>query len=194
MCEAKKILVVVDVQNDFITGALSNEEAVKKVPNIVKKIRNFNGDCICVTLDTHSTDYLDTKEGNKLPVPHCQYATEGWELEPNVKAALEDAKLRNILVFSFQKPTFGSLELIEQMAFSYGKEYGHLEECDIEIVGFCTDICVVSNAMLIKTAFYEQAEITVDASCCAGVTKETHKAALETMKMCQINVINEDEE
>ena len=182
----KKILVVIDVQNDFITGSLRNEEAIKKVPNIVKKIREFNGDLIFVTQDTHPEDYLETKEGQKLPVTHCVKDTEGWNIESNVKAALDDATLRNIPVTYFNKPTFGSVELFDFLDCFDDRE------CDVEFVGYCTDICVVSNALLAKAALYEKSEITVDAACCAGVTPETHKAALTTMKMCQINIINED--
>ena len=189
-----KVLVVVDVQNDFITGSLRNEEAIKKVPNIVNKIRNFKGDKIIVTRDTHYNNYLNTKEGEKLAVEHCIEFTEGWELEKHVEAELQNAEFcihadshKMTTVTYIQKPTFGSLELADIVS---GFEKG----TEIEVVGFCTDICVVSNALILKAALYDKAEITVDASCCAGVTKETHKAALETMKMCQINVINEDEE
>ena len=179
----KKILCVIDCQNDFITGSLRNEEAIKKVPNITKKIRNFKGDCIYVTLDTHGSDYLDTKEGEKLPVPHCIYQTEGWELEPNIKAALNDAELRNIPVVSFMKPTFGCPSMVEHMLSNYGTE-----ECEIDIIGFCTDICVITNALLVKTAFFKNANVAVHSYCCAGVTPDTHIAALKTMEMCQINV------
>lgn len=179
-----KVLAVIDVQNDFITGSLRNEEAIKKVPNIVKKIRNFNGDAIFYTMDTHSENYMETNEGKKLPVVHCVKGTEGWEIEPNVKAALEDAKLRNIKVVCVEKPTFGSYDLVEEI-----KRISLWADLDIELVGFCTDICVVSNALLVKAAFYEKAKISVIEDCCAGVTTETHDAALNTMKMCQIDVI-----
>ena len=184
---AKKILVVIDVQNDFVGGALRNEEAIKKIPNIVKKIREFNGDAIYATRDTHYEGYLQSKEGQKLPVTHCVIGTEGWEIEANVKAALDDAKLRNISVTYIDKPTFGSLELMDTI----GKVTGDLE---VEVCGYCTDICVVSNALLLKAMLYANAELTVDATCCAGVTVDSHKAALTTMKMCQINVINEDKD
>lgn len=182
--KTKKVLVVIDVQNDFITGSLRNEEAIKKVPNIVKKIRNFKGDAIFYTMDTHSENYLFTKEGEKLPVVHCVNSTDGWEIEPNVKAALEDAKLRNIKVVRVEKPTFGSYDLVNEI-----KHISLWADLDIEFVGFCTDICVVSNALLVKAAFYEKAKISVIENCCAGVTPESHEAALTTMRMCQIDVI-----
>lgn len=183
--EKKKILVVVDVQNDFITGSLRNEDAIKTVPNIVKKINDFEGDAIYVTLDTHGVNYLRTKEGEKLPVKHCIKYTEGWLIEKSVKEALDDAQNRGIEVKYFEKPTFGSHDLY------YKFRWMPQDELEIEVLGFCTDICVVSNALAIKTAVYENGNVTVDASCCAGVTPESHKAALLTMKMCQINVVNE---
>lgn len=182
--ETKKVLIVIDVQNDFITGSLRNEEAIKKVPNIVKKIRNFKGNAIFYTMDTHSENYLSTNEGEKLPVVHCVKGTDGWEIEPNVKAALEDAKLRNIKVVCVEKPTFGSYDLVDEI-----KRISLWADLDIELVGFCTDICVVSNALLVKAAFYEKAKISVIEDCCAGVTPETHFAACKTMQMCQIDVI-----
>lgn len=190
----EKILVVVDCQNDFITGSLRNEEAIKAVPNIVKKIRSFNNGTIYATMDTHSTDYLNTNEGKKLPVEHCIQGTKGWEIEDNIKAALDDAKLRGIKVTYINKPTFGSSTLrdfIVADAKYYENYFSANEKYDIEFIGFCTDICVVSNVLMVKAELYETANITVDASCCAGVTPESHNAALLTMKMCQINVINE---
>ena len=182
--ETKKVLVVIDVQNDFITGSLRNEEAIKKVPNIVKKSRNFKSEAIFYTMDTHPENCLCTKEGEKLPVVHCVNGTDGWEIEPNVKAALEDAKLRNIKVVCVEKPTFGSYDLVEEI-----KRVSLWADLDIEFVGFCTDICVVSNALLVKAAFYEKAKISVIENCCAGVTPESHEAALTTMRMCQIDII-----
>ena len=182
--ETRKVLAVIDVQNDFITGSLRNEEAIKKVPNIVKKIRNFKGDAIFYTMDTHQENYMETNEGKKLPVVHCVKGTEGWEIEPNVKAALRDAELRNIKVTCIEKPTFGSYDLVEEI-----KRVSLWANLDIEFVGFCTDICVVSNALMVKAAFYDRATIKVVENCCAGVTPESHQAALTTMKMCQIDVI-----
>lgn len=182
----KKILVVVDAQNDFVGGSLRNEEAIKTIPNLVNKIREFSGDAIFYTLDTHAENYLETKEGEKLPVVHCVKGTDGWKLEANVESALSDARLRNIPVTKVEKPTFGSFDLIEKI-----KRCTLWDNIDIEVVGYCTDICVVSNVLAMKAAFYDKANITVDASCCAGVTPESHKAALLTMQMCQINIVNE---
>lgn len=182
--EKKLFLVVIDAQRDFITGSLRNEDAIKAVPNLVKKIREFKGDAIFYTMDTHDENYLNTREGSKLPVVHCVKGTEGWELEPNVKAALDDAKLRNIKVIGIEKPTFGSFELVDAI-----KKNTLWTDCDIEMVGFCTDICVVSNALMLKAAFYNQADIYVIENCCAGVTPQTHFAACKTMEMCQISIV-----
>lgn len=188
---SKKILVVIDVQNDFVDGSLRNEEAIKRIPNIVKKIREFNGDAILVTQDTHEKDYLSTKEGKKLPVEHCIRGTEGWKINDNVMAALTDAQLRNINVTYIPKPTFGSLDLSTVLMKELRDlDWENYATSMIEFVGFCTDICVVSNVLITKANFYDT-NVVVDASCCAGVTPETHKAALDTMKMCQIDIVNE---
>lgn len=189
----KNILVVIDCQNDFISGSLANEEAKKKVPTIANKIRHFSGDAIFVTRDTHFKNYLETREGVNLPVEHCVKDTWGWQIEDNIQAALTDAKLRNVNVVYIDKPTFGSFDLvgaIDNLLHTVDEVTNEdiIEESNIEFMGFCTDICVVSNAMLVKAALYENANITVNANCCAGVTPDTHKAALTTMKMCQINV------
>ena len=185
-----EILTVIDTQNDFISGSLKNEEAIKAVTNIVKKIDNFDGDVIYVTQDTHDPDYLYTPEGNKLPVVHCVNRSNGWMINKDVQNALNDAYLRGIDVIYVEKPTFGSFDLIDYIKEDIDKcdEY---EKVNIEFVGFCTDICVVSNVLIAKAAFYDRAKIQVDASCCAGVTPESHKAALLTMKMCQVDIINE---
>ncbi|MBQ3414740.1 MAG: cysteine hydrolase [Clostridia bacterium] len=187
----KNILVVIDAQNDFIDGSLRNEEAIKAVPNLVAKIRNSDWDAIFVTQDTHSEDYLDTPEGKKLPVVHCVEDTPGWDINSDVQAALTDAAYKNIDVIYIPKPTFGSFDLVTELDSYVFDNIEDDEEVNIVFVGFCTDICVVSNALLVKTDFYADANIIVDASCCAGVTPESHKAALLTMKMCQIDVINE---
>ena len=172
-----KILIVVDMQKDFIDGALGTLEAVAIVPNVAEKISQFQGK-IFATLDTHPENYMDTSEGKKLPVPHCIKGEPGWELDKAVAAALE--KKDYTLV---EKPTFGSLELPELIrAAANGKP------SEIELMGLCTDICVVSNALILKAAFPD-AEISVDASLCAGVTPQSHNAALDVMKMCQINVL-----
>jgi len=172
----KKLLIVVDMQKDFVDGALGTAEAVAIVDRVCEKIRNFHGDII-VTYDTHEETYMNTREGKHLPVPHCIKGTPGWELDQKVQKALND-KTYHII----EKPTFGSVALPE-----YIKEKYSPAELDIELIGLCTDICVVSNALLLKANFTE-ADISVDASCCAGVTPQSHNAALETMKMCQITV------
>ena len=172
----KKILVVVDMQKDFVDGALGSKEAVAIVPDVAKKIREFDGD-IFVTYDTHFENYMDTAEGKKLPVPHCIKGTDGWELNGEVMNALGAKKFTPV-----EKKTFGSVDLPALIKDAAGDD-----EFTIEVIGLCTDICVVSNALIIKANFPE-AEIVVDAACCAGVTPEKHEAALETMRSCQIEV------
>ena len=172
----KKILIVVDMQKDFVDGALGTGEAVAIVDNVVKKIEGFDGDII-VTYDTHPENYMETQEGKNLPVPHCIKGTDGWKLDAKVQAAV-DKKAYKVI----EKPTFGSTELSEYIRENYNPE-----EIEIELIGLCTDICVVSNALLLKANFTET-EISVDASCCAGVTPGSHNAALTTMKMCQVIV------
>lgn len=172
----KNILIVVDMQNDFIDGSLGTAEALSIVGNVVSKIKNFNGDII-VTYDTHQNNYLETQEGKNLPVPHCIKGTEGWELNAKVLNALDGKKYRAV-----EKTTFGSVDLIEYLKANYD-----CNNIEIELVGLCTDICVISNALLLKANFTET-KISVDSSCCAGVTVDSHNAALTSMKMCQINV------
>lgn len=172
----QKILIVIDMQNDFVDGALGTKEAVSIVGRVVSKIENFNGKIIA-TQDTHGQDYLETAEGRKLPVPHCIRGTEGWELNEKVRRAL--AKKEHMVM---EKGTFGSVRLAEEIGRMLEQE-----EVEAQLVGLCTDICVVSNALLLKAHFPEM-NLSVDASCCAGVTPKTHEAALETMKMCQIEV------
>lgn len=173
----KKFLIVVDIQNDFVDKALGTPEAVSIIDNAVSKIKNFNGE-IFVTYDTHYENYLDTAEGKKLPVPHCIKGTDGWQLNSKIADALADKAYTSV-----EKVTFGSVDLPQLIRQSAGNE-----DFTIELIGLCTDICVVSNALLLKANFPE-CEITVDASCCAGVTPETHKSALDIMKCCQINII-----
>ena len=175
----KKILIVVDMQKDFVDGALGSKEAVAIVDNAVKKIEKFDGDII-VTYDTHYENYSETQEGRNLPGPHCIKGTDGWKLDSKVQAALEGKDYNAV-----EKPTFGSTVLIE-----YIKENYNTDEIEIELIGLCTDICVVSNALLMKANFPE-IKISVDAGCCAGVTPDSHNAALTTMKMCQIYIIGE---
>ena len=176
-CKMKKILIVVDMQKDFVDGALGSKEAVAIVDNVVKKIENFEGDII-VTYDTHHENYAQTQEGKNLPVPHCIKGTDGWELDRKVQAAVDKKGYKAI-----EKLTFGSVELPEYIKANY-----NTDDIEIELIGLCTDICVVSNALLMKANFIET-KVSVDANCCAGVTPESHNAAITTMKMCQINII-----
>ncbi|MCM1158729.1 MAG: cysteine hydrolase [Bacteroidales bacterium] len=167
----KKTLIVVDMQNDFIDGSLGTVEAQAIVEKVREKIKSYQrtGGEIIFTRDSHTRDYLHTNEGKHLPVEHCIVGTDGWKIADGLE--VPGAKY-------VDKPAFGWMKW-EEFA---------LEE--VELVGLCTDICVVSNALIIKAA-YPEIEVTVDASCCAGVTPKTHQAALETMKMCQVNVIGE---
>ena len=178
----KKVLIVVDMQNDFITGALGSAEAQAIVPNVVEKVKNWEGE-IFFTRDTHYSDYFDTLEGVKLPILHCVKTSKGWEiideLLPNIKHKY------NII----DKNTFGFENWKHYLALDEEEPY-FSEEFEFELCGVCTDICVISNALALRM-FYPDTKITVDASCCAGVTPEKHAAALEVMKSCQIDVINE---
>ena len=169
-----KLLIVIDMQNDFIDGALGTAEAVKIVPAVADKLaaRRSEGWKVLFTRDTHGADYLDTQEGRRLSVPHCIWGTEGWQITSSLDVG--DAALGD-------KPTFGSLDLAEAAA-----NLGEPEE--IELVGLCTDICVISNAMILKARFPE-ARVLVDAACCAGVTPESHENALKAMRGCQVDVI-----
>ena len=173
----KHFLIVVDMQKDFVDGALGTPEAVAIVPAVCERIRSFDGEII-VTYDTHPADYLSTAEGKKLPVVHCVKDTPGWQLDASVAAVLAERTYRTI-----EKPTFGSVELPALLTAIAGEE-----DFEVTLMGLCTDICVVSNALLLKAHFPECA-ITVDAACCAGVTPDSHQAALTTMQMCQIDVI-----
>lgn len=173
----KNSLIVVDMQNDFIDGSLGTKEAELIVDNVVEKINNFDGE-VFATLDTHFENYLNTAEGKKLPVEHCIKGTYGWEINPKVLSALQSKGYTAV-----EKLTFGSVDLPRLI-----KEKAGEEELKIELVGLCTDICVVSNALLLKANFPE-AEISVDKSCCAGVTVKAHNEALNTMQSCQIDII-----
>ena len=176
----KKFLIVVDMQNDFIDGSLGTQEAQAIVPAAVRRIRACReaGYTVIATLDTHEENYLTTSEGKKLPVRHCIRGTDGWRLNPQVRDALGDSLL-------LEKPTFGSVRLPEIIREAVSAN----DELSIELIGLCTDICVVSNALLLKANFPE-ASISVNPRCCAGVTPEKHLAALETMKSCQIDIID----
>jgi len=171
----KKIIVVVDMQNDFIDGSLGTKEAQEMLPRLKEKLKQVtdSGSAeLIFTMDTHGENYLQTQEGKNLPVEHCLKGSHGWEITPELQEFVKQAKA------VVEKPTFGSLELSKLLG----------EANEVELVGLCTDICVISNAMVIKAA-YPEVQVSVDASCCAGVTPESHKNALAAMKMCQIKVI-----
>ena len=169
----KKALVVVDMQRDFIDGALGTKEAVAIVPKVIEKIKGFDGEII-FTRDTHFADYAQTQEGRKLPVQHCIKDQPGWEIPKEIRAAADGKKCT-----FFCKNTFGSREL-----GAYAAEAGFDA---VELIGLCTDICVISNAMVLK-AFCPELEIAVDGACCAGVTPESHETALRAMQACQIQI------
>lgn len=170
-----KTLIVIDMQNDFIDGSLGTKEAVAIVSNVREKIKEYlkNGDEVIFTRDTHHEDYMETNEGKHLPVVHCIEETEGWEIRQELTEAVKESGSKKVTVIN--KPSFG---------FTGWADFDFEE---IEIVGLCTDICVVSNALILK-ALFPEISISVDPSCCAGVTPDSHKAALETMKMCQIQI------
>lgn len=172
----RKILIVVDMQNDFIDGALGTAEAVAIVENVKARIREYDPADVFVTMDTHAPDYLETQEGRNLPVEHCIKGTKGWQIRSDIASLLPDWHI-------YEKPTFGSVALVKDIA-----EIAATEEIEIEVLGLCTDICVVSNALMLK-AYMPEVQISVDPSCCAGVTPESHEAALKTMQMCQIRIM-----
>lgn len=174
----KQFLIAVDLQRDFVDGALGTAEAQAIVPKAAEAIRRFDGQ-VFATLDTHFDDYMNTAEGRKLPVPHCIKGTAGWQLNDTIADALQGR-----LYTAVEKHTFGSIDLPQMIAEAAGGE-----PFAITLIGVCTDICVVSNALLLK-AHFPEAEITVDAACCAGTSVTAHQAALTTMRCCQINVIN----
>ncbi len=173
-----KYLIVVDMQNDFVTGSLGTKEAQVIVPNVVKKVREYDGRVI-FTKDTHTADYLNTQEGKKLPVEHCIEGQEGWLLFGELEKLAKEGGCK-----VYKKPTFGCVELAADLkAINDGEPIEKIELC-----GLCTDICVISNALLLK-AFMPEVPVCVDASCCAGVTVTSHQNALDAMKMCQINIV-----
>ena len=179
------ILIVVDMQRDFVSGALGSKEAQAIVPAVrARMLRAYDeGTAVVLTLDTHDADYMDTREGAFLPVPHCIAGTEGWALEPEIAGACRRG------VISFEKPTFGSTALMHHVAaLAIDRGFIGGKGMTVELCGVCTDICVVSNALLIKAALPE-ADLIVDSSLCAGVTPDKHEAALETMRSCQITVL-----
>lgn len=171
----KKAVVVVDMQNDFIDGSLGTKEAQEMLPRLKDKLQQVvKNDAVelIFTMDTHGENYLRTQEGKNLPVEHCIKGTHGWEITEELADFVKQAKA------VVEKPTFGSMDVIKWLN---GTD-------EVELVGLCTDICVISNALLIKAA-YPETIVSVDSACCAGVTPESHKNALEAMKMCQINVL-----
>ena len=175
------VLVVVDMQKDFVDGALGTAEAMAIVPSVVSRTAEAaaRGETVLFTRDTHESDYMDTQEGRRLPVPHCIHDSEGWEIIPQLKPYI-------VGFAPVDKPTFGSTALAQMLsAVNQGTPIRK-----ITLIGLCTDICVISNALLLK-AFLPEAEIAVDASCCAGVTPESHLNALAAMKTCQITIENE---
>ena len=169
-----KVLIVVDMQNDFISGALGTKEAEAIVPNVAARIQRARegGETLFFTRDTHSKEYLNTQEGRNLPVPHCIFGTDGWQIDERLEVGGATV---------IDKPAFGSLELAERVA-----RVPELES--VELIGLCTDICVISNAMILKARLPET-PVAVRANCCAGVTSKSHENALEAMKMCQIQVL-----
>ena len=175
----KKILLVIDMQNDFIDGALGTPEAVAIVENVKAKIRSYPKEDVFATRDTHTDFYMETQEGRNLPVPHCIRGTKGWEIRPDIAELIFPDHI-------IDKPTFGSTQLAKLMEILENREE---EGIEIELIGLCTDSCVVSIALLIKATLPET-PISCDASCCAGVTPAKHEAALETMRSCQIRITN----
>ena len=171
----RNLLIVIDMQNDFIDGALGTKEAEAIVENVKAKIRTYDPHDVIATRDTHEPDYLQTQEGKYLPVEHCIRGTEGWEVRKDIAELLTEARV-------YDKPTFGSTRLAEDL-----KKISEREGIELELIGLCTDICVVSNALLLK-AVMPEVKITVDPACCAGVTPEKHEAALKTMQSCQIQL------
>jgi len=174
-----KVLVVIDMQNDFTTGVLGNPQTAGVIDNVVKKISDFKKSepdgKIIATLDTHSENYMETQEGKNLPIPHCIRGTDGWKLVPQVESALGEDCIR------LEKVTFGASDL----PLAVGRDE-NIEE--FQVIGVCTDICVISNAMILKASFPE-VPIKIISDCCAGVSPETHRNALNAMKVCQMIIV-----
>lgn len=184
----RHVLVVIDCQNDFITGALRNEEAIKKVPNIVDKINERHWDFIFLTRDTHDENYLETMEGKKLKTPHCIKGTDGWHIDKSVMEAVVDSKIPYAV---YDKFSFGMFSIADDLEYELEEKTNtdfDDDKMSVDVVGFCTDICVISNALILKANWFDWADINVDTNCCAGTSKEAHDAALTVMKSCQINV------
>jgi len=181
-----KVLIVVDMQKDFIDGALGTPEATAIITEVIERIEAGRGELVLFTQDTHNEDYLDTPEGKKLPVVHCIEGTEGWEINPAIKTAWKNHPdtivISDLHDNTFTKPVFGSVEMVEFLK----TKQSEIES--IEILGICTDICVISNAIMIKNTL-PHIEISVNSACCAGVTPQSHQEALNVMKMCHINIM-----
>ena len=173
----KKILIVIDMQNDFVTGSLGTKEAVQIVENVKSKILTYDKNNVYATRDSHNDDYLTLQEGKNLPVKHCIIGTDGHEIVKELKALIDESHI-------FNKPTFGSVELAHKIKEIYDSNQGDIE---VEICGLCTDICVISNALLLK-AYMPELKISLDEKCTAGVTEDLKKSAIDTMKSCQIYV------
>ena len=186
----KKILVVIDMQNDFITGSLGSPLTQAVVPNVVKKCQKYkdNGDIIFFTYDTHYDNYFDTLEGKKLPIKHCAFGETGWQVIPELDKFISEREYDPRIY----KETFGDINIDSKIAVACQDIPFDIteEDFEIELIGVCTDICVVSNALILRASF-PNTKITVDASCCAGTSVEAHQAALTVMKSCQIDVIGE---
>lgn len=182
-----KVLIVVDMQNDFIDGALGTVEAAGIVDKVAERIKNSEDELILFTKDTHQQDYLYTSEGKRLPVPHCIEGTTGWQIRDSILDAWREngstVRISDLNENTFIKPIFGSFDLVEFLKSRAA------DITKIEILGLCTDICVVSNAIMIKNAIPD-VEIVVNADCCAGVTPQSHSEALNVMKMCHIDIID----
>lgn len=172
----RKILLVVDMQNDFIDGSLGTKEAQAIVPAVIEKIKSYPASNVFATQDTHAENYLESQEGKCLPIEHCIKGQKGWQIQDDIHSLILEDHI-------FEKPSFGSIELAKAI-----KKLNDKEAIEIEMIGLCTDICVVSNALILK-ALLPETKITVDSSCCAGVTPEKHEAALETLRSCQVHVI-----
>ena len=178
----KKITIVIDMQNDFLTGSLANPDAVSIIPSVLDQIKN--SDYVMYTRDTHSENYLDTQEGKNLPVPHCIEGTQGWQIVDDLAPQnITDIKMWHIV----NKPTFGDVNIWMDMYFADLVNWNG-EGVEVTFCGTCTDICVVSNAMIVKS-LYPELVVNVKADACAGLTPEKHKSALDVMSSCQINII-----
>lgn len=174
------ILIVVDMQNDFIDGTLGTKEAVAIVPRVKEKIASFSGPVI-FTRDTHPENYIETQEGKNLPVPHCIKGTEGWQIRPELDRLRKTEPV--------DKPGFGSVELGQMLLDMNEKE----PIASVTLIGLCTDVCVISNALIIK-AFLPEVPVRVDAACCAGISPESHDNALSAMAMCQVEILRDQGE